>query len=188
MVNRPRLHACKCRQQHALSFSLKGKLLFSRTLSQLPTLTKSYAMFPNISQAPALLTSLHRVVREREAQGAVTLNDSMNRPQPLRAHCLAVSCFDMGPNTSLTLGQRVWVQSPVHEEENCSIWLLTACRDKSGAFLPRWEGMVVACGSHRARWMDVSHCCLSPISPSDHLFVCLLYCLSLCLSGSYCSE
>ncbi len=93
-------------------------------------------MFPDISQAPALLTPVHKVVREQEAQGAVTLNDSMNRPGPFRAHCLAVSCYDMGPNTSLALGQRVWVQRPVHEEENCSVWQLAACRDKSGAFLP----------------------------------------------------
>lgn len=77
-------------------------------------------MLRNISQAPALLTSMHMAVREQEAQAAVTLNDSMNRSELFRAHCLAVSCFDMGPIASLALGQRVWVQSPVHEEENCS--------------------------------------------------------------------
>lgn len=62
-------------------------------------------MLLNVSQAPALLTPVHRLVRDQEAQAAVTLNDSMNEPNPFRAHCLAVSCFDMDPNTSLALGQ-----------------------------------------------------------------------------------
>lgn len=125
-------------------------------------------------------SSAQRAVREWEAQGAVTLNDSMNRPGPFRAHCLAVSCFDMGPNTSLALGQRVWVQRPVHEEEHCGVWQLTACRDKSGAFLPGWEGMTVACGSYRAGWMSVTAAHLT-LWPS----VCLPVILSVTLSGSW---
>lgn len=129
-------------------------------------------MFPNISQAPALLTPLHRVVRQREAQGAVTLNDFMNKPGPFRAHCVAVSCFDMGPNTSLALGQRVWVQSPFHEEGTlqrlaaCSLQRLVWC---FSAWLRGTEcGMWLTQGL-----MDVSHCCSS---------LSLTICLSACFT------
>lgn len=136
-------------------------------------LTKSHAMLRNISQAPALLTSMHMAVREQEAQAAVTLNDSMNRSELFRAHCLAVSCFDMGPNASLALGQRVWVQSPVHEEENCSqpaeTWVVL--------FLAGWEGTTVTCGSHRAGWMSVTAAHL----PSPPLTIRLSVCHSVCL-------
>lgn len=133
------LHACQLCQQQAERLSYRN-----RTSPPLPTLTKSYSTFPDLSQAPAIFTPLHRVVREQEA---VTLNDSMNRPGPFRACVFAVSCFDMSPNTSLALGQRVWVQSCVHEEENCS---LAAHSLQSGAFL------VLFCLAERERLWHVA--------------------------------
>lgn len=56
-------------------------------------------MFADVSQVPPF-TSLHRAVKVGEAHSAVTLNGSMKSPVPCRAHYLAVSCFDMGPNTA----------------------------------------------------------------------------------------
>lgn len=159
------------------AFSLKGKLLFSRTWPQLPTLTKSDAMFPNISAAPALLTPVHRVVREQEAQAAVTLNDSMNRPGPFRAHCLAVSCFDMGPNTSL-----------LHLAKGFGFRALFM-RGKTAVFgssQPAETRAVLFCLAEREWLRRVAHTRLDGcqslllISPSDHPSVCL----SLCLPGS----
>lgn len=130
-------------------------------------------MLLNVSQAPALLTPVHRLVRDQEAQAAVTLNDSMNGPKPLRAHCLAVSCFDMDPNTSLALGQgfrslftrgrelRLSAHSLQRQEWFFSAWLRG---NECGMWLTQGR-------------MDVSHCDSSPLSSSDHLSVCHSVCL-----------
>lgn len=125
------VHVCPAARAELLF--LKGKPpRFKGALPRLPTLTKSHAMLRNISQAPALLTSVHMAVREQEAQAAVTLNDFMNRSEPFRAHCLAVSCFDMGPNTSLHLAKgfgfralcmRRKTAHGLQSQERCFFWL-----------------------------------------------------------------
>lgn len=130
---------------------LKGKRFSYQPLRQLPASTESYIMLPNISQAPALYSPLFTGI-VREAPCAVMLNDSMNRPKPFSAPCLAVSCFQTGPNPSLA---RFGAPGTAHE----------------GGILRRLSLQKQEC--------YLSHCCSSPVS-SDYLSVCLSGSLTDC--------
>lgn len=173
--------ACERCQQRMTSFGWRGNSWFLRNqASRCQRQQNATAGLLTLAEHQA--SSLPELSDSGEAQGAVTLNDSMNGPRPFRAHCAAVSCFDTGTNTSLLhLAEGAWVQSPVSRGATPQrIWQLAACRDKSGCFFcPAAMAVTAARGSHGAGRMSVTAAPLTPLplGPS----VCLPVILSVTL-------